>query len=73
MEEIAQALERGEEVALRSFGKFKIRAKRERIGRNPSTGVEAIITARRVLTFKASAELIAKINAAMIVTAFVAD
>ncbi len=73
LEEIAQAVERGEEVALRSFGKFKVRAKRERIGRNPSTGVEAIITARRVLTFKASAQLIAEINAAMTATAFVAD
>ncbi len=62
LEEIADALEHGEEVALRSFGKFKIRAKRERIGRNPRTGVEAIITPRRVLTFKASAELISKIN-----------
>ncbi len=73
LEEIAQALERGDEVAFRSFGKFKLRAKRQRIGRNPKTGVEAIITPRRVLTFKPSAELIAKINAAMTATAFVAD
>ncbi len=73
LEEIAQALERGEEVALRSLGKFKIRAKRQRIGRNPSTGVEAIITARRVLTFKASAELISKINTTMAAAMAVAD
>ncbi len=64
-EEIAQARERGEEVGLRSFRKFKVRSKRERIGRNPMTGVEAIITPRRVVTFKASAELISKINTAM--------
>ncbi len=73
LEEIAQALERGEEVALRSFGKFKVRSKRERIGRNPKTGVEATITARRVLTFKASAELIAKINTTMAAAMAVAD
>ncbi len=62
-----------EEIALRSFGKFKVRAKRERIGRNPKTGVEATITARRVLTFKASAELIAKINKTMAPAMAVAD
>ncbi len=55
LEEITQALERGEEIALRSFGKFKLRAKRQRIGRNPRTGVGAIVTPRRVLTFKPSA------------------
>ncbi len=65
LEEIAQALERGEEVALRSFGKFKVRAKRQRIGRNPRTGAEAIITPRRVVTFKSSTELISKINTAI--------
>ncbi len=73
LEEIAQALEHGEEVALRSFGKFKLRSKRERIGRNPKTGAEAVITPRRVLTFKASAELIAKINTAMAAKVAVAD
>ncbi len=73
LEEIAQALERDEEVGLRSFGKFKVRSKRERIGRNPKTGAEAIITPRRVLTFKPSAELIAKINAAMAAAMAVAD
>ncbi len=73
LEEIAQALERGEEVALRSFGKFKVRSKRERIGRNPKTGVEAIITPRRVLTFKPSAELISKINTAMTKTSGQSD
>jgi integration host factor subunit alpha len=39
-----------------------VRAKRERIGRNPKTGVEATITPRRVLTFKASPVLVAHVN-----------
>jgi integration host factor subunit alpha len=53
---------RGESVKLRSFGTFNVRAKRERIGRNPKTGVEATITSRRVLTFKASPVLVAYVN-----------
>jgi len=61
-EEIGAALERGESVKLRSFGTFAVRNKRERIGRNPKTGVEATITPRKVLTFKASPVLIAHVN-----------
>jgi len=61
-EEISAALERGEQVKLRSFGTFNVRKKRERIGRNPKTGVEATITPRRVLTFKASPVLVAHVN-----------
>ncbi|MCX7900255.1 MAG: integration host factor subunit alpha [Methylocystis sp.] len=61
-DEIAEALMRGESVKLRSFGTFNVRAKRARIGRNPKTGVEAEITPRRVLTFKASPVLIAHVN-----------
>jgi integration host factor subunit alpha len=49
-------------VKLRSFGTFNVRSKRERIGRNPKTGVEATITPRRVLTFKASPVLVAHVN-----------
>ncbi|MFY9658611.1 MAG: HU family DNA-binding protein, partial [Methylocystis sp.] len=41
---------------------FTVRAKRARVGRNPKTGVEAAITPRRVLTFKASPVLVAVIN-----------
>lgn len=62
LEEISDALVRGESVKLRSFGLFSIRSKRERIGRNPRTGVEVPITPRRVLTFKASPVLTASIN-----------
>jgi integration host factor subunit alpha len=62
LEEIVNALLREEAVKLRSFGAFNVRSKRERIGRNPRTGVEATIDARRVLTFKASPTLIARVN-----------
>jgi len=62
LEEIAAALERGESVKLRSFGLFAVRSKRERIGRNPRTGVEVPIKARRVLTFKPSPVLSAWVN-----------
>lgn len=61
-DEISDALLRGEQVKLRSFGTFNVRSKRARIGRNPKTGVEAPITPRRVLTFKASPVLVAVIN-----------
>lgn len=54
IEEISEALLRGENVKLSGFGTFNRRAKRERIGRNPKTGVEAKITPRTVLVFKAS-------------------
>lgn len=62
LEEIAAALERGESVKLRSFGLFSVRSKRERIGRNPRTGIEVPIKARRVLTFKPSPVLAGSVN-----------
>ncbi len=62
LEEISAALVRGETVKLRSFGLFSVRAKRERIGRNPRTGVETPIKARRVVTFRPSKALVALIN-----------
>ena len=61
-EEIILALERGENVKLRGFGTFNLRDKKLRIGRNPKTKEEAIITPRRVVTFKAAPRVIAKIN-----------
>jgi integration host factor subunit alpha len=61
-EEVSEALVRGEQVKLRSFGHFNVRSKRERVGRNLKTGAEATVTARRVLTFKASPVLVARIN-----------
>lgn len=62
LEEISDALVRGESVKLRSFGLFTVRSKRERIGRNPRTGIEVPIKPRRVLTFKPSPVLIASVN-----------
>ena len=51
---IKQTLEKGEHVKISGFGKFDVRAKRARRGRNPQTGEEIEISARRVLTFKPS-------------------
>ncbi|PZU58939.1 MAG: integration host factor subunit alpha [Sphingobium sp.] len=51
---MGDALERGENVKISSFGTFVLRDKTQRIGRNPKTGVEVPIGPRRVLTFRAS-------------------
>lgn len=56
-EEIRNALERGEAVKLSGFGNFQLRDKPQRPGRNPKTGEEIPITARRVVTFHASQKL----------------
>jgi integration host factor subunit alpha len=61
-EEVSEALVKGEPLKLRSFGKFNVRSKRARVGRNLKTGAEATVTPRRVLTFKASPVLVARIN-----------
>ncbi|MEM8664182.1 MAG: integration host factor subunit alpha [Pseudomonadota bacterium] len=62
LEEIVGALERGESVRVSSFGAFDVRTKRERVGRNPKTGQEVPIEARRVVTFKPSDVLKRYIN-----------
>jgi integration host factor subunit alpha len=54
LSEMLESLERGENVKLSSFGSFMLRDKRARVGRNPKTGVEAVINARRVLVFRPS-------------------
>ena len=51
---ISDALVRGEQVKLSSFGTFSIRDKKERLGRNPKTGDEVPIEPRRVLSFRPS-------------------
>jgi integration host factor subunit alpha len=56
-EKIRIALEMGESVKLSGFGNFGVREKNPRPGRNPKTGEEIPITARRVVTFKASQKL----------------
>jgi integration host factor subunit alpha len=62
LDELADALVAGESVKLSSFGRFFVRSKSERIGRNPKTGVEVPISQRRVMIFKPSHVLRAKIN-----------
>ena len=56
-EEIRMQLEAGESVKLSGFGNFQLRDKPQRPGRNPKTGEEIPITARRVVTFHASQKL----------------
>ena len=62
LDEICDAAARGETVKLSSFGSFVVRSKNERIGRNPKTGVEVPILPRRVMVFKPSNVLKARIN-----------
>jgi len=59
---VAKALVDGETVKISSFGTFTCREKKERIGRNPKTGKEAPIVARRVVTFRPSQKLKERIN-----------
>ena len=61
-EEIRHALESGHQVKLSGFGNFDLRDKRQRPGRNPKTGEEIPITARRVVTFHAGQKLKSKIE-----------
>jgi integration host factor subunit alpha len=62
LERIAVVLETGESVKISGFGTFLLREKGERVGRNPKTGVEVPILPRRVLTFRPSQVLKARIN-----------
>ena len=62
LDEIAEALGRGDMVKISSFGSFAVRSKGERIGRNPKTGEEVPILPRRVLVFRASHVLKSRIN-----------
>lgn len=64
---IAEAVARGENIKIASFGTFSVRSKRERIGRNPKTGEEVPIMPRRVVTFKASNLMKRRINGEAIV------
>ncbi|MDR3408328.1 MAG: integration host factor subunit alpha [Methylovirgula sp.] len=62
LDEITERLISGEAVRLSSFGSFSVRHKGQRVGRNPKTGVEVPIKERRVLVFKSSNLLKARIN-----------
>ncbi len=62
---VAEAMERSESVKLSGFGVFQVRSKRERMGRNPKTGEPATIAPRRVIGFRASQVLKARIDQAL--------
>ena len=64
LKHICESLSAGETVKLSSFGSFIVRDKGQRIGRNPKTGVEVPIEPRRVMVFKPSNVLKARINGA---------
>ena len=61
-EEIKGSLEKGEQVKISGFGKFELRDKCSRPGRNPKTGEEIPITARRVVTFRSGQKLKARVE-----------
>lgn len=61
-EEIRTKLESGEQVKLSGFGNFELRDKNQRPGRNPKTGEEIPISARRVVTFRPGQKLRARVE-----------
>ncbi|MBK4714252.1 MULTISPECIES: integration host factor subunit alpha [Tenebrionibacter/Tenebrionicola group] len=63
-EEIRRALENGEQVKLSGFGNFDLRDKNQRPGRNPKTGEDIPITARRVVTFRPGQKLKSRVETA---------
>ena len=65
LKEISDTLTRGEAVKISSFGSFSVRQKGQRVGRNPKTGQEVPILPRKVLVFRASNVLKARINGAL--------
>ena len=62
-EKIRGSLEHGEQVKLSGFGNFDLREKKQRPGRNPKTGEEIPISARRVVTFRPGQKLKARVEA----------
>ena len=61
-EEVREALESGEQVKLSGFGNFDLRQKNERPGRNPKTGEDIPIKARRVVTFRPGQKLKSRVE-----------
>ena len=59
---IKKKLEEGEDVLISGFGKFCVKVKNQRRGRNPATGADLTLPARKVVTFKCSGKLRNKIN-----------
>jgi integration host factor subunit alpha len=62
LELIKGTLEKGEDVLISGFGKFCVKAKNQRRGRNPATGADMLLDQRRVVTFRCSHLLREKIN-----------
>ena len=62
-EEVRASLQSGQQVKLSGFGNFDLRDKNQRPGRNPKTGEEIPITARRVVTFRPGQKLKARVEA----------
>ena len=62
LELIKNTLEKGEDVLISGFGKFCVKNKKERRGRNPATGSDLTLRGRKVVTFKCSGKLREKIN-----------
>ena len=62
LERIKSTLESGDEILISSFGKFCVKEKKQRRGRNPATGEDLILDARRVVIFKCSPVLTGRIN-----------
>jgi integration host factor subunit alpha len=62
IEIIKRTLEKGEDVLISGFGKFCVKKKNQRRGRNPATGEDLMLRERQVITFKCSGKLRQKIN-----------
>jgi integration host factor subunit alpha len=62
LEIIKRTLENGDDVLISGFGKFCVKEKKERKGRNPATGEDMMLESRKVVTFKCSGKLRDKIN-----------
>ena len=62
LEIIKSTLESGDDILMSGFGKFCVKDKRERRGRNPATSEDKILRARRVVTFKCSGKLRKRLN-----------
>ena len=63
LEIIKQTLESGEQILISGFGKFYVKHKKERKGRNPATGEDMMLAPRKVVVFRCSSQLKNKINA----------
>ena len=62
IQQIKSSLESGEDVLISGFGKFQVKQKNARKGRNPATGEELMLKPRKVITFKCSGTLKDKLN-----------